>query len=119
MAAAVSGGGSSAVQQRADGGAVQPPPADVQQANEEYVAHCQSTYGRPGLIDFSTGAGGLPKAVLQHPGGARCELYLHGGAVTSWRHADGREMLHLREGNSFNGRDPIRWEGGWGSMRGV
>ena len=92
-------------------GAAQPLPAEAQQAAAEYVAHCQAAYGRPGLIDFEAGEGGLPKAVLQHPGGARAELYLHGGAVTSWRHADGRELLHLREGNTFNGRDPIRRAG--------
>lgn len=89
-------------------GAAQPMPPEAQEAAAEYVAHCQATYGRPGLVDFEAGEGGLPKAVLQHPGGARAELYLHGGAVTSWRHADGRELLHLREGNTFNGRDPIR-----------
>ena len=89
---------------------MQPPAssAEALQANLEYLQHCQDQYGRPGLVDFVPGANGLPSAVLQHPGGARCQLYLHGAAVTSWQHADGREMLHLRDGNAFNGRDPIK-----------
>ena len=78
------------------------------EANQEYIAHCNEAYGVPGLIEFAAGYGGLPKAVLQHPNGARAEVYLHGGTVTSWRHADGREMLHLRQGNTFDGREPIR-----------
>jgi glucose-6-phosphate 1-epimerase len=90
-------------------GAEQPPSADDCLADEtlDYVQHCQETYGCPGLIDFSEGHNGLPKATLQHPAGPSCEVYLHGAAVTSWRHADGREMLHLRESNTFDGSNPI------------
>jgi glucose-6-phosphate 1-epimerase len=83
-------------------------PADIAAATAEYLQHCQQHYGKQGLIEFSAGAGGLPKATLQHPGGARAELYLHGAAVTSWQHSDGREMLHVREGNAFDGQEPIR-----------
>ena len=85
------------------------------EANQEYIAHCNATYGVPGLVEFAAGYGGLPKAVLQHPGGARAEVYLHGGTVTSWRHADGREMLHLRQANVFDGRQPIRCGGRLGA----
>ncbi|PRW44333.1 Glucose-6-phosphate 1-epimerase [Chlorella sorokiniana] len=85
-----------------------PEEAEAQwEANQEYIAHCNATYGVPGLIEFAAGYGGLPKAVLQHPSGTRAEVYLHGGTVTSWRHADGREMLHLRRGNVFDGVEPI------------
>lgn len=95
--------------------AVQPAPSGSQAGEQlspedvaaDYLQHCQQEYGRPGLIEFAAGAGGLPKATLMHPSGTQCELYLHGGAVTSWRHADGREMLHLREGNAFDGVEPI------------
>jgi glucose-6-phosphate 1-epimerase len=87
---------------------VQPPPADLQGATFDYLQHCQEQYGRPGLIEFSAGAGGLPRATLLHPCGARAELYLHGAAVTSWRHSDGRELLHLRDGNAFDGEQPIK-----------
>lgn len=97
--------------------AVQPAPSGSQAADQlspediaaDYLQHCQQEYGRPGLIEFTEGAGGLPKAVLMHPSGSRAEVYLHGGTVTSWRHADGREMLHMREGNTFDGVQPIRW----------
>jgi hypothetical protein len=89
-----------------------PEEAEAQwEANQEYIAHCNATYGVPGLIEFAAGYGGLPKAVLQHPSGTRAEVYLHGGTVTSWRHADGREMLHLRRGNVFDGVEPIRCAG--------
>ncbi|KAL4418726.1 hypothetical protein ABPG77_001783 [Micractinium sp. CCAP 211/92] len=95
--------------------AVQPAPSGSQAADQlspediaaDYLQHCQQEYGRPGLIEFTEGAGGLPKAVLMHPSGSRAEVYLHGSTVTSWRHADGREMLHLREGNTFDGVQPI------------
>ena len=83
-------------------------PAELAAATADYLQHCQQHYGKQGLIEFSAGAGGLPKATLQHPGGARAELYLHGAAVTSWQHSDGREMLHVREGNAFDGQEPIR-----------
>lgn len=113
-AAAAAASGSS---ERGAADAVQPAPSGSQAADQlsaediaaDYLQHCQQEYGRPGLIEFTEGAGGLPKAVLMHPGGARAEVYLHGGAVTSWRHADGREMLHLRDGNAFDGEQPIRW----------
>ncbi|KAL4428376.1 hypothetical protein ABPG75_002465 [Micractinium tetrahymenae] len=101
--------------ERSAADAVQPAPSGSQAADfasqedltADYLQHCQQEYGKPGLVEFAAGAGGLPKAVLMHPSGARCELYLHGGVVASWRHADGREMLHLREGNAFDGVQPI------------
>lgn len=92
------------------GGGEQPPGSEaaaLQSANQSYLQHCQEQYGQPGLIDFRSGVNGLPKAVLQHPSGSRAEIYLHGAAVTSWRHSDGHEMLHLREGNAFDGEQPI------------
>lgn len=90
------------------GGGADSAPADLRSATSDYLQHCQEMYGKQGLVEFAAGVNGLPKAVLMHPSGSRCEVYLHGGAVTSWRHSDGREMLHVRKGNAFDGRQPIK-----------
>ena len=52
-------------------------------------------------------------------------MYLHGANVASWVDQDGKELLHLRDSNSFDGRRPIRsvlypeGGGGGGGGRGV
>src|SRR5688572_25010680 len=56
-----------------------------------------------------TGAGGLPKIVVEAPDGARAELYLHGAHVTSWRPAGaGGERLFLSAASEFRTDAAIR-----------
>ena len=76
-------------------------------SQEQYIAHCQENYSIPGLVDINAGPKGLPFVTLRHPNGARADICLHGGAVTSWRGSDGTEALHLRENNKFDGIDPV------------
>ena len=64
------------------------------------------------LTDFtpylSAGIDGLPKVKLQAPGGARAEIYLHGGHVTSWVPAGGDERLFLSRTSEFGPKSAIR-----------
>ncbi|KAL4527937.1 hypothetical protein Ndes2526B_g07727 [Nannochloris sp. 'desiccata'] len=76
-------------------------------SQEEYIAHCQQFYSIPGLIDISAGPGGLPFITLRHPNGAHAQICLHGGTITSWQGTEGKENLHLRDGNAFDGVQPI------------
>lgn len=89
-------------------------PACSEEASD-YVAHLQQTLTVPGVIEFSANEAGLPRVTLRHPNGSSAELYLHGAAVTSWVDQAGRELLHLRPGNSMDGRKPIRWGAAVGS----
>jgi glucose-6-phosphate 1-epimerase len=50
----------------------------------------------------------LPKLVLPHPSGAVAEIYLNGAHVTSWKRADGDEMLFLSANSKFVAGEPIR-----------
>ncbi len=58
--------------------------------------------------DPTRGAGGLEKLVLRASDGARAEVYLHGGQVTSWSPAVGGERLFLSARSSFRDGAPIR-----------
>jgi len=59
-------------------------------------------------METNLGAGGLPKVVLNAADGARAELYLYGGQVTSWRPAGGVERLFLSERAEFRPGAAIR-----------
>ncbi|CAN5647559.1 D-hexose-6-phosphate mutarotase [soil metagenome] len=64
-------------------------------------------------VIVTEGRGGMPKVVLRHPSGAAAELYLYGAHLTSWRSADGEELLFLSEqavfvpGKGIRGGVPI------------
>ena len=57
---------------------------------------------------ISIGNGGLPKIILIAPDGARAEVYLHGGQVTSWIPANGEEQLFLSPRSEFKRQSAIR-----------
>ncbi len=62
-------------------------------------------------MNFSTvsGAGNLPKVVLEAADGARAEFYLHGAHVTSWRPAgDDAERMFLSARSQFEAGAAIR-----------
>jgi len=54
------------------------------------------------------GSNCLPKVVLAARDGARAEIYLHGGHVTSWVPAGGEERLFLSRTSEFNPQASIR-----------
>lgn len=56
----------------------------------------------------TTGRGGLPGVLLEHPAGGRVELSLHGGHVVSWTRPDGDEMLFLSRRAVFDETTAIR-----------
>eukprot|EP00887_Chlorella_sp_A99_P005038 scaffold4.g5038.t1 len=92
-------------QAEAAGGEGSPAPDEDDTAS--YLEHCQQRFSIPGLVEFSAGFGGLPKATLCHTNGSQAEVYLHGANVASWADHAGHELLHLREDNTFDGSKPL------------
>jgi glucose-6-phosphate 1-epimerase len=50
----------------------------------------------------------IPKLVLPHPSGAVVEIFLNGAHVTSWKRANGDEMLFVSANSKFAAGEPIR-----------
>jgi glucose-6-phosphate 1-epimerase len=65
---------------------------------------------RPGItaVTIVTARNGMRAVVLTHASGARAELYLYGAHLTSWRSADGDELLFLSEQAVFEAGAGIR-----------
>lgn len=61
----------------------------------------------PAVIE-EAGEGGLPRLVLTHPRGGRVEVYPRGAHVTSYRDADGDELLFVSRESRFGGGAAIR-----------
>jgi glucose-6-phosphate 1-epimerase len=59
------------------------------------------TTPNPSPSYITVGMNSLPKAVLAAADGARAEVYLHGGQVTSWIPAGGEERLFLSSTSGF------------------
>ena len=59
-------------------------------------------------VTYDLGAGNLDIIRLVHPSGSKVTVYKHGGTITSWKVADGREMLLLSREAVFNGKKAIR-----------
>ena len=68
----------------------------------------QQQFGIPNRVRFAEGRGGMTRVDLQHPSGARVEVYLHGAHVTSWQTARGREVLFVSRASHFQDGAPIR-----------
>ena len=81
---------------------------ETKMEKEMDVAHLQRSHGIPGLVSIVEGSNGLPKVLLAHPAGGSAEVYLHGGHVTSWRDADGKESLFVSSLSHFAPDLPIR-----------
>lgn len=63
---------------------------------------------KSGYHSLVPGVNDLPKVVLAVPDGARAEIYLHGGHVTSWVPAGGEERLFLSRTSEFSPQASIR-----------
>jgi glucose-6-phosphate 1-epimerase len=50
----------------------------------------------------------IPKLVLPHPSGAVAEIFLNGAHVTSWKRANGDEMLFVSANSKFAAGEAIR-----------
>ncbi|XP_020249807.1 putative glucose-6-phosphate 1-epimerase isoform X1 [Asparagus officinalis] len=58
-------------------------------------------------VKISEGNGGLPKVSLTSSRGSEAEIYLFGGCITSWKLANGKDLLFVRPDAVFNGNKPI------------
>ena len=72
------------------------------------LGQLQQQYSIPERVCFAEGRGGLTRVDLQHASGARCEVYLHGAHITSWRTPQGREVLFVSRASRFQDGVPIR-----------
>lgn len=58
-------------------------------------------------VRVTEGEGNLPKVVLTSAGGSEADIYLYGGCVTSWKVANGKDLLFVRPDAVFNKKKPI------------
>ncbi|XP_058089018.1 putative glucose-6-phosphate 1-epimerase isoform X1 [Magnolia sinica] len=58
-------------------------------------------------VQITEGVGKLPKLVLLFMVGIEAEIYLFGGCITSWKVANGKDLLFVRPDAVFNGQKPI------------
>lgn len=71
-------------------------------ATETSVEALQKEFGIDGHVEVVEGTGGLPKVVLKHACGASAEIYLFGACITSWKQANGSEVLFVRPDAKFD-----------------
>ncbi len=64
--------------------------------------------GTPLININANGRGGLPTALLTHPGGGSCEVVVAGAHVTSWKTPDGVERLFVSSASGFGPGKAIR-----------
>lgn len=75
---------------------------------QEYVDWVNDNISLDGVVQLHRGRNGLPYVQLTHPhNGSSAQVYLHGACVTSWRKANGTEMLHVRDDGRWNPTRPI------------
>ncbi|XP_074295210.1 putative glucose-6-phosphate 1-epimerase [Silene latifolia] len=58
-------------------------------------------------VKLTEGIGNLPKLVITSPYGSEAEIYLFGACLTSWKSANGKDLLFVRPDAVFNGQKPI------------
>ncbi|KAJ7944265.1 Glucose-6-phosphate 1-epimerase [Quillaja saponaria] len=58
-------------------------------------------------VRVTEGEGNLPKVVLTSGSGSEVDIYLFGGCVTSWKVANGKDLLFVRPDAVFNKKKPI------------
>lgn len=58
-------------------------------------------------VKIAEGNGGLPKVTLSSANGSEAEIYMFGGCITSWKLANGKDLLFVRPDAVFNGKKPI------------
>ncbi|CAM6043571.1 unnamed protein product [Sphagnum compactum] len=63
-------------------------------------------FGKEG-VKVESGEGGLPKVSLSSPNGSVAEVYLYGACTTSWKTAEGKDLLFVRPDAVFTGQKPI------------
>ncbi|XP_022136851.1 putative glucose-6-phosphate 1-epimerase [Momordica charantia] len=58
-------------------------------------------------MNVTEGEGNLPKVVLTSTSGSEADVYLFGGCITSWKLANGKDLLFVRPDAVFNKKKPI------------
>ncbi|KGN53321.1 putative glucose-6-phosphate 1-epimerase [Cucumis sativus] len=81
-------------------------PANRQRYRGVAVASLRGDFATLG-VSFTEGEGSLPKVVLTSPSGSEADVYLYGGCITSWRLANGKDLLFVRPDAVFNKKKPI------------
>ncbi|GLT73437.1 hypothetical protein SLA2020_452980 [Shorea laevis] len=83
-------------------------PPNLRRVNRYYsgVAYASVSKEATG-VRVTEGEGKLPKVVLNSAGGSEADVYLFGGCVTSWKVANGKDLLFVRPDAVFNKKKPI------------
>ncbi|GMH38236.1 hypothetical protein BSKO_06120 [Bryopsis sp. KO-2023] len=71
-------------------------------ATQALVTELQQHFGIDDHVKIVEGKGGLPKVVLKHSCGSSAEIYLWGACITSWKQANGSEVLYVRPDAKFD-----------------
>jgi len=79
------------------------------------VLQLEEKFGKDHFVKVEEGEGKLPKVVLRSKSGARLEVYLNGGHISSFKRADGEELIFMsskavfQQGKAIRGGVPICW----------
>jgi D-hexose-6-phosphate mutarotase len=72
------------------------------------ASHLQEKFGKDHHVKVEEGEGHLPKVVLQSNAGAKAEVYLNGGHLSSFKKSDGEELIFMSSKAIFQHGKPIR-----------
>ncbi|KAK9284935.1 hypothetical protein L1049_024116 [Liquidambar formosana] len=84
-------------------------PSKLRRVNRYSGMAFASVKGEPASLGVrvTEGEGNLSKVVLTSVQGSEAEIYLFGGCVTSWKVANGKDLLFVRPDAVFNKEKPI------------
>ncbi|KAG6663334.1 putative glucose-6-phosphate 1-epimerase [Carya illinoinensis] len=86
-------------------------PPNLRRVNRYNSGKAYATVGKEAStslgVRVTEGEGNLPKAVLTSATGSEADVYLFGGCVTSWKVANGKDLLFVRPDAVFNKKKPI------------
>ncbi|XP_059459198.1 putative glucose-6-phosphate 1-epimerase isoform X1 [Corylus avellana] len=83
-------------------------PPNLRRVNRYYSGVAYASVSKEAMgVRVTEGEGSLPKVVLTSAGGSEADVYLFGGCVTSWKVANGKDLLFVRPDAVFNKKKPI------------
>ncbi|XP_062153954.1 putative glucose-6-phosphate 1-epimerase isoform X2 [Alnus glutinosa] len=83
-------------------------PPKLRRVNRYYSGVAYASVSKEAVgVRVTEGEGNLPKVVLTSAGGSEADVYLFGGCVTSWKVANGKDLLFVRPDAVFNKKKPI------------
>jgi len=77
------------------------------------ITELNAKFGKDHHLKVEEGESGLPKVVLQTNSGAKLEIYLNGGTVSSFKRGDGEELIFVsskavfQQGKAIRGGIPV------------